>query len=45
MGLGSCARRGILGGAIIGSLAAPYYYGYGACPVYDQFGKLIGNSC
>jgi hypothetical protein len=44
-GWGPALGAGILGGAIVGSLAAPYYYGYGACPVYDQFGNYIGNNC
>ena len=50
-GFGPGAAAGIIGGlatgAIIGSLAAPYAYGYGGCyqyrPVYSPSGVYLGN--
>jgi hypothetical protein len=46
-GVGLGVLGGLATGAIIGSLAAPHYYGYGACyqyrNVYDQWGHYLGN--
>ena len=46
-GWGPAVVGGLATGAIIGSLAAPYAYGYRGCyqyqPVYDPAGNFIGN--
>ena len=46
-GWGPAVIGGLATGAIIGSLAAPYAYGYGGCyqyqPVYSPAGVYLGN--